>query len=99
MDNTFIVFNEIAVSTYLYILVGLSDYSNCNQEVRERMSWSLISTVFCSVAFNLAKTVFLIVKSIITKTKHKIAQDKLKRTINKERINQSKIVAIGPLNA
>lgn len=48
------------MSGYLYILLGLSDNTECEQAVREKMGWGLLGIVFASAAINLVKTMILV---------------------------------------
>jgi hypothetical protein len=64
-ENWFTVFNELAVSTYLYLLLSLSDNSECDQVIRERMGFGLLGTVFVSTFVNFVKTGFLIIQASI----------------------------------
>lgn len=65
VENVFVVFNELAVCTYLYILLGLSDNSDCDQYIRERMGWGLLGTVFLSALVNFVKTGILAIQAAI----------------------------------
>ena len=53
------------VSAYLYTLLGLSDYAQCDLQTRENLGWALLGIIFASLTVNVGKTIFLIVTEIV----------------------------------
>jgi large-conductance mechanosensitive channel len=58
LDNNMLLFNEIMVSIYLYLLICLTDFMGEN-EYRDSIGWVLLLLVAFTVLVNLVK--FLIV--------------------------------------
>ena len=50
------------VTAYLYTLIGLSDYSDCDIDTRQNMGWVLLGTIFVSTLVNTFKTLYLILR-------------------------------------
>lgn len=65
IDNAFLVFDEICVSSYLYILLAVTSNSGEGEidikSVRASLGWCLMATIFLSILVNLLKTLTLIV--------------------------------------
>jgi hypothetical protein len=64
-ENVSIVFNELLVSAYLYILLGLSANTVCELQVKVNMGWALLIIIFVSTGANLLKTIVLATKEAI----------------------------------
>jgi hypothetical protein len=58
LDNRMLLFNEVMVSIYLYLLLCLTDFM-VEHEKRENIAWVLVIVVIFTVVANLVK--FLIV--------------------------------------
>ena len=58
LDNSMLLFNEIMVSMYLYLLICLTDFMGEN-DYRDYIGWALLLLVAFTVLVNLVK--FLIV--------------------------------------
>jgi predicted membrane protein len=54
LDNNMLLFNEIMVSIYLYLLICLTEFMGEN-DYREFIGWALLLLVCYTVLVNLAK--------------------------------------------
>jgi predicted membrane protein len=87
LENRMLLFNEIMVSIYLYLLLSLTDFMGDN-DFRDMIAWALLSLVVFTVLVNLVK--FLIVCEwcyIIRKIKEKCLKAK-KYAMKKEKSNK-----------
>lgn len=87
LENRMLLFNEIMVSIYLYLLLSLTDFMGDN-DLRDMIAWVLLSIVVFTVLVNLVK--FLIVCDwcyLIRKIKKKCLKAK-KYVMKKEQSNK-----------
>lgn len=87
LENRMLLFNEIMVSIYLYLLLSLTDFMGDN-DLRDMIAWVLLSIVVFTVLVNLVK--FLIVCDwcyFIRKIKKKCLKAK-KYVMKKEQSNK-----------
>jgi predicted membrane protein len=58
LDNNMLLFNEIIVSIYLYLLICLTDFMGEN-DYRDSIGWALLLLVAFTVLVNLVKYLFV----------------------------------------
>ncbi len=67
-ENSMLLFNEIMVSIYLYVLISLTDY-NDDADLFENCGIALLTVVMLSFAVNFLKFVFFILRGICRRLK------------------------------
>ncbi len=60
LENRLALFNELMVSSYLYLLILLSGY-NYENAFREEAGWGLLAVIFLSCFVNLGKFLFKVI--------------------------------------
>ena len=60
LENRLALFNELMVSSYLYVLILLSEY-NYENAFREEAGWGLLGVIFLSCFVNLGKFLFKVI--------------------------------------
>jgi hypothetical protein len=60
LENRLALFNELMVSSYLYLLILLSDF-NYEDAFREEAGWGLLAVIFLSCFVNLGKFSFKVI--------------------------------------
>lgn len=56
-SNLYLIFNEVCVTVYLYFLIAVSDFTDCEQPLREKLGWCPVATIFVCIGVNLLNTV------------------------------------------
>ena len=64
LENRITLFNEIMVSFYLYLMMGLTDFYGENSP-RNEIGWALLFLVMFTVGVNLVKTMHLDFRHLI----------------------------------
>lgn len=58
------VFNEVTVTVYLYLLIGVTDILPKTFVIKTYVGWAMLSIVFLSAAVNIIKTLIKIALGI-----------------------------------
>jgi hypothetical protein len=48
----------------LYLLIGITEFADCEENVRDIIGWCLLGTIFFSIAVNLIKALALIIMDL-----------------------------------
>ena len=75
LENRLALFNELMVSSYLYVLILLSEY-NYENAFREEAGWGLLGVIFLSCFVNLGKFLFKIIVEAKRACRRRLAQRK-----------------------
>jgi Kef-type K+ transport system membrane component KefB len=72
-ENSMLLFNEVMVTVYLYVLISLTDY-NDDADLFENCGIALLTVVLFSFAINFIKFLYFIVREIYLKIKKRCGE-------------------------
>ena len=75
IENRLALFNELMVSSYLYLLILLSEFNHENA-FREEAGWGLLAVIFLSCFVNLGKFLFKVIVEAKRVCRRRLAQRK-----------------------
>ena len=78
-ENSMLLFNEVMVSIYLYVLISLTDH-NDDADLFENCGIALLSIVMISFAVNFIKFLFFLLREIYRRIKKACCRDPPKKS-------------------